>query len=182
MLAYIMPEYASPAWVAGLLWHAAARGMRPIAMRTNFSQCCTRSPALDTSPSAPQAPLGSYHPPEWCPIAAKNVILAGVQSVTIHDTKTVEIADLGAQFYLSEDDVGRNRAEACKERLQDLNTAVAVNAATCDLTAEFLSNFQVSYRSLRSSDLHNVLCKIYLVDCNSCGQHAPLLFGCRPDR
>ena len=33
---------------------------------------------------------------------AKNVILAGVRSVTIHDLGTVEKRDLGAHFYLTE--------------------------------------------------------------------------------
>lgn len=33
---------------------------------------------------------------------AKNVILAGVRSVTVHDTATVALSDLSAQFYLSE--------------------------------------------------------------------------------
>ena len=41
--------------------------------------------------------------------AAKNVILAGVKSVTIHDTADTGIQDLSAQFYLGKADVGRNR-------------------------------------------------------------------------
>ena len=31
---------------------------------------------------------------------AKNVILSGVKSVTLHDTEEVTTADLGAQFFL----------------------------------------------------------------------------------
>lgn len=74
---------------------------------------------------------------------AKNVILAGVRAVTIHDKEKVELRDLGAQFYLAHDDIGKNRAEACKERLQELNTSVAVAASHADLTDNFLSQFQV---------------------------------------
>uniref|UniRef100_A0A7R9V7B7 E1 ubiquitin-activating enzyme n=1 Tax=Chlamydomonas euryale TaxID=1486919 RepID=A0A7R9V7B7_9CHLO len=74
---------------------------------------------------------------------AKNVILAGVRSVTIHDKKTVEKRDLSAQFYLTEEDVGQNRAEACKDKLQELNTAVAVSASSADLDEAFLQGFQV---------------------------------------
>ncbi|KAG1679642.1 hypothetical protein FOA52_006159 [Chlamydomonas sp. UWO 241] len=74
---------------------------------------------------------------------AKNVILAGVRSVTIHDTADVRTRDLAAQFYLTEADVGRNRAEACKDKLQELNTAVAVHASTAELTDDFLKGFQV---------------------------------------
>lgn len=45
----------------------------------------------------------------WPVFAAKNVILAGVKSVTVHDTADTGIQDLSAQFYLSKADVGRNR-------------------------------------------------------------------------
>lgn len=76
-------------------------------------------------------------------IAAKNVILAGVRAVTVHDKKVTKISDLGAQFYLTEEDVGKNRAEACKEKLQELNTAVTVTASTADLDEALLKQFQV---------------------------------------
>lgn len=60
---------------------------------------------------------------------AKNVILAGVRAVTIHDEGVAEMGDLSAQFYLTEADVGSNRAAACKDRLQELNTSVVVECA-----------------------------------------------------
>ena len=44
---------------------------------------------------------------------AKNVILAGVKSVTLADDAPVEMADLSSQFYFTEADVGTPRAEAC---------------------------------------------------------------------
>lgn len=75
------------------------------------------------------------------------MILAGVKSVTVHDTHDTQLRDLAAQFYLSKTDIGRNRAEACRERLQELNTAVNVTASSAELTQDFLSHFQV--RSLR---------------------------------
>lgn len=37
---------------------------------------------------------------------AKNVILGGVKSVTLHDHAVCKLADLGSQFYLTEADVG----------------------------------------------------------------------------
>jgi ubiquitin-activating enzyme E1 len=72
--------------------------------------------------------------------AAKNIILAGVKRVVLHDPEDVRISDLGANFYLSETDVGRNRADACLDKLRELNTAVAVEPITgalsnADLTA-----------------------------------------------
>ena len=58
------------------------------------------------------------------------MILAGVKAVTLQDAEPVALADLGAQFYLSEADVGKNRAEACAARLQELNPAVEVAVVT----------------------------------------------------
>lgn len=77
------------------------------------------------------------------PFTAKNVILAGVRALTIHDQKTVEVRDLSAQFYLTEEDVGQNRAEACKEKLQELNNAVDVSASSAQLSPDYLEQFQV---------------------------------------
>lgn len=37
---------------------------------------------------------------------AKNVILGGVKSVTLHDDALCQISDLGSQFYLTEADIG----------------------------------------------------------------------------
>ncbi|KAM0995912.1 hypothetical protein ACFX2C_005981 [Malus domestica] len=74
---------------------------------------------------------------------AKNLILAGVKSVTLHDEGNVELWDLSSNFVFSEDDVGKNRALASVQKLQELNNAVVVNTLTTELTKEQLSNFQV---------------------------------------
>jgi len=37
---------------------------------------------------------------------AKNVLLGGVKSMTIHDTKETTLWDLSSQYYLSEKEVG----------------------------------------------------------------------------
>ena len=47
--------------------------------------------------------------------------MAGVKSVKLYDPTPVEIKDLGTQFYLCEDDVGKPTAESCKAKLQELN-------------------------------------------------------------
>ncbi|KAM0895209.1 hypothetical protein ACQ4PT_023978 [Festuca glaucescens] len=73
---------------------------------------------------------------------AKNLVLAGVKSVTLHDDGNVELWDLSSNFFLSESDVGQNRAQACVQKLQELNNAVLISALTGDLTKEHLSNFQ----------------------------------------
>lgn len=102
--------------------------------------------------------------------AAKNIILGGVKSVTVHDTELAAIEDLSSQvigtyghmhihtqsntsafdfhsqYYLTEEDVGkRNRATACVEKLAELNNYVKVTSSTEELTDEFLQQFQVSH-------------------------------------
>ncbi|XP_075691127.1 ubiquitin-like modifier-activating enzyme 1 isoform X1 [Rhinoderma darwinii] len=74
---------------------------------------------------------------------AKNIILGGVKSVTIHDQANTEWGDLSSQFYLREDDLGKNRAEVAHPRLAELNTYVPVCASSSSLTEEFLVNFQL---------------------------------------
>lgn len=77
-------------------------------------------------------------------VAAKNVILAGVKAVVLHDTEKVQLRDLGAQFYLTPDDVGSNRASACEAKLQELNSAVAVSSSDAEVSDSFLGQFHVS--------------------------------------
>ena len=52
--------------------------------------------------------------------------------------------DLSGNFFLSEDDIGKNRAVACVAKLQELNNAVLISAVTEELSNEHLSKFQVS--------------------------------------
>jgi ubiquitin-activating enzyme E1 len=61
----------------------------------------------------------------------------------LHDDGNVELWDLSSNFFLSESDVGQNRAQACVQKLQELNNAVLISALTGDLTKEQLSKFQV---------------------------------------
>lgn len=74
---------------------------------------------------------------------AKNVILGGVKSVTLHDEALCTLADLSSQFYLTEADVGLNRAERCLDRLSELNTYVPVRCSTTPLTEDFVRKFSV---------------------------------------
>ncbi|KAF9576261.1 hypothetical protein EC968_009823 [Mortierella alpina] len=56
----------------------------------------------------------------------KNIILAGVGSITLLEHETVVEEDLGAQFLIRHEDIGRNRAEAAAERARHLNPRVKV--------------------------------------------------------
>ncbi|KAI7807986.1 ubiquitin-like modifier-activating enzyme 1 [Triplophysa rosa] len=74
---------------------------------------------------------------------AKNVILAGVRSVTIQDEGVVEWRDLSSQFYLKESDLGQNRALCSEKQLSSLNVYVRVTAHTDKLNEGLLQQFQV---------------------------------------
>uniref|UniRef100_A0A8B9HZU0 E1 ubiquitin-activating enzyme n=1 Tax=Astyanax mexicanus TaxID=7994 RepID=A0A8B9HZU0_ASTMX len=74
---------------------------------------------------------------------AKNVILGGVKTVTLHDQGVAEWNDLSSQFYLREEDLGKNRAEVSQTRLAELNSYVPVTAYTGELTDDYLTDFQV---------------------------------------
>uniref|UniRef100_A0A665UNT0 E1 ubiquitin-activating enzyme n=1 Tax=Echeneis naucrates TaxID=173247 RepID=A0A665UNT0_ECHNA len=74
---------------------------------------------------------------------AKNVILGGVRSVTVHDQGVAEWRDLSSQFYIREEDLGKNRAEVSQPRLAELNNYVPVTAYTGALTEDYLTKFQV---------------------------------------
>lgn len=74
---------------------------------------------------------------------AKNVILGGVKSVTLHDQEACTVNDLSSQFYLSEDDIGKNRAEACFEKLADLNSYVLCRVYTGTLDEEIIKQYRV---------------------------------------
>ncbi|KAK9849259.1 hypothetical protein WJX84_002174, partial [Apatococcus fuscideae] len=74
---------------------------------------------------------------------AKNVVLAGVRAVTVWDNSKVKSADLASQFYFTEQDLGKNRADACRDSLQELNAAVTVSSSQEDLSKSFLGKFEV---------------------------------------
>ncbi|XP_055313849.1 ubiquitin-like modifier-activating enzyme 1 [Sitodiplosis mosellana] len=74
---------------------------------------------------------------------AKNVILGGVKSVTLHDKVSATVGDLSSQYYLTEADEGNNRAEATAKHLAELNSYVPVRVNTSDLTETFIKQFRV---------------------------------------
>lgn len=74
---------------------------------------------------------------------AKNLILGGVKSVTLHDTKLTAWSDLSTQFYLKEEDIGKNRALVSLPMLAELNSYVLCNAVTDPIDEEFIKRFRV---------------------------------------
>ncbi|XP_044202747.1 ubiquitin-like modifier-activating enzyme 6 [Thunnus albacares] len=79
---------------------------------------------------------------------AKNIVLAGVKAVTLHDTKQCETWDLGSNFFIRKEDVLslRTRGEAVCPRVAELNPYVHVDisSSALDLNSDlsFLRKYQ----------------------------------------
>ncbi|KAK4051645.1 E1 ubiquitin-activating protein aos1 [Microbotryomycetes sp. JL201] len=76
----------------------------------------------------------------------KNIVLAGVGSVTLLDSHTVDVQDLGANFFLRVEDVGQKRVEAGAPRARALNPRVDLYTETDDTLVDdgsFLARFDL---------------------------------------
>jgi ubiquitin-activating enzyme E1 len=74
---------------------------------------------------------------------AKNLTLAGPESVTLYDDGLTTVQDLGANFFLRESDIGQPRAPAIVPRLQELNKMVNISALSGELTEAVFGKFNV---------------------------------------
>uniref|UniRef100_A0A3B3DIT5 Ubiquitin-like modifier-activating enzyme 6 n=1 Tax=Oryzias melastigma TaxID=30732 RepID=A0A3B3DIT5_ORYME len=79
---------------------------------------------------------------------AKNIALAGVKAVTLHDTKLCETWDLGCNFFIRRDDVlsQRKRVEAVCPRVSELNPYVQVDMSACPLDDNIDLSFLRKYQ------------------------------------
>eukprot|EP00286_Rhodomonas_abbreviata_P025957 CAMPEP_0181313380 /NCGR_PEP_ID=MMETSP1101-20121128/14216_1 /TAXON_ID=46948 /ORGANISM="Rhodomonas abbreviata, Strain Caron Lab Isolate" /LENGTH=774 /DNA_ID=CAMNT_0023420327 /DNA_START=120 /DNA_END=2440 /DNA_ORIENTATION=+ len=73
----------------------------------------------------------------------KNLALAGVKSLSLHDPGAIQLPELSSQFYFSESDVGSNRAEVSARHLRELNPYVSVKVHTGPLDEAALKEFTV---------------------------------------
>ncbi|KAI9338515.1 ThiF family protein [Obelidium mucronatum] len=96
----------------------------------------------------------------------KNLVLPGIGSFTILDDKIADGADVGSNFFLEADSVGKSRGMAATELLQELNPDVRgtslVEAPEKALTKEFVSQFSLVVASqLNQKDLSHLgtLCR-----------------------
>ncbi|KQJ88493.1 SUMO-activating enzyme subunit 1A isoform X2 [Brachypodium distachyon] len=120
---------------------------------------------------------------EFC----KNIVLAGVGSLSLMDDHIVTQDDLNANFLIPPDESiygGRSRAEVCCESLKDFNPMVRVAVAKGDpslIDGEFLDRFDiivVSCRPLKTKLFINDNCRkrskhiaFYSIECkDSCGE------------
>ncbi|XP_067297895.1 ubiquitin-like modifier-activating enzyme 6 [Pseudorasbora parva] len=79
---------------------------------------------------------------------AKNIVLAGVKAVTLHDSKRCEVWDLGTNFFIREEDVHnqKQRVEAVHSRVAELNPYVQVSVSTDVLDESTDLNFLKRYQ------------------------------------
>ncbi|KAM1433115.1 hypothetical protein ACFX1R_016442 [Malus domestica] len=120
---------------------------------------------------------------EFC----KNIVLAGVGSLTLVDDRVVTEDALSANFLIPSDEsvyAGKTLTELCRDSLKDFNPMVRVSVEKGDLTSfgvEFYSKFDVivvSCCSFTTKKLINEKCRksskrvaFYTVDCrDSCGE------------
>jgi len=66
----------------------------------------------------------------------KNLVLAGIKSITLLDHQAVTPLDTVANFLAPSESIGQNIAEASQERARNLNPMVQVNVDTEDITAK----------------------------------------------
>ncbi|CAH1797332.1 unnamed protein product [Owenia fusiformis] len=101
---------------------------------------------------------------------AKNLVLAGIKSLTILDDKKARYSDLGTQFFLHESDVksARLRSDASISSLAELNPYVTVKQCTGSLDEnsglDFLKEFQcvvMTEGSLKSQLRVDAFCRLH---------------------
>lgn len=73
---------------------------------------------------------------------AKNIALAGVKSLTLHDPQPAAIADLSSQFFLHPEDVGKPRAQVTAPRVAELNSYTPVSVHESQSLTEDLSQLK----------------------------------------
>uniref|UniRef100_A0A8C2W9L4 NEDD8-activating enzyme E1 regulatory subunit n=1 Tax=Cyclopterus lumpus TaxID=8103 RepID=A0A8C2W9L4_CYCLU len=79
----------------------------------------------------------------------KNLVLPGIGAFTIVDGHTVSGEDVGNNFFLSNNSIGKNRAQAATELLQELNSDVSGNFVEespnklLDNNPEFFNRFTI---------------------------------------
>ncbi|ONH65320.1 DNA damage tolerance protein RHC31 [Cyberlindnera fabianii] len=92
----------------------------------------------------------------------KNLTLSGIGSLELWDSSTVTEDDLSAQFFLSEDDVGKNKLESVQPRIKDMNPRVnlTINTSPIAFSIEDTSYFEkfklVIANNLSAKQLHTL--------------------------
>uniref|UniRef100_A0A8C7HHA3 NEDD8-activating enzyme E1 regulatory subunit n=1 Tax=Oncorhynchus kisutch TaxID=8019 RepID=A0A8C7HHA3_ONCKI len=76
----------------------------------------------------------------------KNLVLPGIGAFTIVDGHKVSGEDVGNNFFLNNNSIGRNRAQAATELLQELNTDVSERCDSSSYSYTFISKHTFQYK------------------------------------
>eukprot|EP00792_Barthelona_sp_PAP020_P005354 TRINITY_DN2611_c0_g1_i1.p1 TRINITY_DN2611_c0_g1~~TRINITY_DN2611_c0_g1_i1.p1 ORF type:complete len:989 (+),score=316.32 TRINITY_DN2611_c0_g1_i1:27-2969(+) len=74
---------------------------------------------------------------------AKNVILAGVKKVYIHDDTLLEIFDLSSNFFASAKDIGKRKSEVVANKLRELNPYCEFGIVSGDLVESKICEYDM---------------------------------------
>ncbi|OJI98965.1 hypothetical protein ASPVEDRAFT_50535 [Aspergillus versicolor CBS 583.65] len=91
---------------------------------------------------------------------AKNLVLAGIGSLTIIDDAIATEEDLGAQFFLTQDCVGQNRAQAAVPAIRSMNPRVQVFADASSVSTkppDFFGQFDVTIATELDFSMYNTI-------------------------
>ncbi|PIK61135.1 putative ubiquitin-like modifier-activating enzyme 6-like [Apostichopus japonicus] len=94
---------------------------------------------------------------------AKNIVLAGIKSLTVLDRRICQIQDLGTQFFIRQEDVDdkKTRAEASVDRLAELNPYVTLKNASIEISQETDLSFLKEYQCVVVTETaHSLLQRI----------------------
>ena len=76
---------------------------------------------------------------------SKNIILSGINEISIFDENICTNSDLTSNFYISEEDINKKRRdEACIEKLRDLNREINVN---------IFDNLEILKKNIKNFDI-----------------------------
>ena len=87
---------------------------------------------------------------------AKNIIVSGPNKVTVFDPNEVREIDLGSNFYLSEEDIGKRRDESCILKLQKLNKYVKVDYFKENSLKDIINKIVGNYNVILVSEIISI--------------------------
>ena len=89
---------------------------------------------------------------------AKNIILAGPKEVSISDKNICNINDLGANFYLNDNDINKKtREDSCIDKLKELNPYVNVNIYNGSSNKDMIKyNVIIITEIMKLDELYNI--------------------------
>ena len=105
---------------------------------------------------------------------------AGVGHLTIIDFDRVELSNLNRQILYTETDIGRNKAEAARDRLRKLNSEITIDAIDARVNADNIDDLLSGYEIIiegGDSLLGRLLCNDYCIRTRTPMVHASAQYG-----